>query len=85
VFVCVCVCVHAYTYIHTYIHAYICTHTHTNTHQYARAKVKELGFEDRISILFCDYRKIPKEMEGTFDRLVSICVQRVSNECLTCV
>jgi cyclopropane-fatty-acyl-phospholipid synthase len=46
--------------------------------KYARAKVKELGFEDRISILFCDYRKIPKEMEGTFDR-------RVSNVCLACV
>jgi len=40
--------------------------------KYAKAKVKELGYEDRITLLFCDYRKIPKEMEGTFDRLVSI-------------
>ena len=40
--------------------------------KYAQDKVKRLGWEDRITLLFCDYRKLPRELEGHFDRLVSI-------------
>ncbi|EKX37689.1 hypothetical protein GUITHDRAFT_165417 [Guillardia theta CCMP2712] len=39
---------------------------------YATAKVEERGMSDRITILFCDYRKLPAELLGKFDRLVSI-------------
>jgi len=37
-------------------------------YDYAQARVKEAGLEDRIEILICDYRKL----EGKFDRIVSI-------------
>lgn len=37
-------------------------------HQFASQRVREAGLEDRIDILFCDYRK----MEGQFDKIVSI-------------
>jgi len=40
--------------------------------KYAQAKVKERGFDSLITILFCDYRKIPAELDATFDRVVSI-------------
>ena len=38
---------------------------------YARQRVKQQGLSDRISIEFCDYRKM-QHMESSFDRLVSI-------------
>ncbi|MEE4360404.1 MAG: cyclopropane-fatty-acyl-phospholipid synthase family protein [Pseudomonadales bacterium] len=37
-------------------------------HALARARVQEAGLEDRITVLFSDYR----ELEGRYDRLVSI-------------
>ncbi|QFU76346.1 class I SAM-dependent methyltransferase [Halioglobus maricola] len=37
-------------------------------HEYAQARVKELGLEDRVEVLCKDYR----ELEGTYDKLVSI-------------
>ena len=37
-------------------------------HDYAQARIRELGLEDRITLLFEDYRNL----EGQFDKLVSI-------------
>lgn len=37
-------------------------------HDYAQARIRDLGLEDRITLLFEDYR----DLEGRFDKLVSI-------------
>ena len=39
-----------------------------NQYEYAGNKIKELGLEDRIKILYMDYR----ELSGKFDKIVSI-------------
>ena len=37
-------------------------------HEYARQRVREAGLEDRVTLLFDDYR----ELQGSYDKLVSI-------------
>lgn len=38
----------------------------------AEARIKEAGLEQRIRVHLLDYRDMPKEWEGAFDRVVSI-------------
>jgi cyclopropane-fatty-acyl-phospholipid synthase len=39
---------------------------------HVRAEVARLGFADRIRVHLVDYREMPREWEGSFDRVVSI-------------
>jgi len=39
---------------------------------HVRAEVARQGFEDRIRVHLIDYREMPKEWDGAFDRVVSI-------------
>jgi cyclopropane-fatty-acyl-phospholipid synthase len=39
---------------------------------YVRAMVERLGFSDRIRVHLIDYREMPREWDGLFDRVVSI-------------
>ena len=39
---------------------------------HVRAMVERLGFSDRIRVHLIDYREMPREWEGLFDRVVSI-------------
>jgi cyclopropane-fatty-acyl-phospholipid synthase len=43
-----------------------------NQHAYVRAEVARQGFEDRIRVHLLDYREMPREWDGSFDRVVSI-------------
>ncbi|KAF8588585.1 CFS1-like protein [Ramaria rubella] len=45
-----------------------------SVHQQALAqqRIREAGFEDRITVHLMDYRDMPREWEGAFDRFVSI-------------
>jgi cyclopropane-fatty-acyl-phospholipid synthase len=43
-----------------------------NQHAYVCAEVARLGFEDRIRVHLLDYREMPREWDGLFDRVVSI-------------
>jgi len=48
-------------------------------YEFARQKVEELGLEDRITLLFADYR----DLEGQYDKLVSIeMIEAVGHEYL---
>lgn len=38
----------------------------------ARQRIKAAGLEDRITVHLMDYRDMPKEWEGAFDRAISI-------------
>ncbi|TCD69401.1 hypothetical protein EIP91_007748 [Steccherinum ochraceum] len=38
----------------------------------AEARIKEAGLQDRIRIYLMDYRSLPSEWEGAFDRMVSV-------------
>ncbi len=37
----------------------------------ARQRIKEAGLEDRITVHLMDYRHMPKDWQGSFDRVVS--------------
>jgi cyclopropane-fatty-acyl-phospholipid synthase len=39
---------------------------------HVRAEVERLGFSDRIRVHLVDYREMPREWEGLFDRVVSV-------------
>jgi cyclopropane-fatty-acyl-phospholipid synthase len=39
---------------------------------HVRAEVARHGFEDRIRVHLLDYREMPQEWDGSFDRVVSI-------------
>jgi cyclopropane-fatty-acyl-phospholipid synthase len=39
---------------------------------HVRAEAERLGFSDRIRVYLLDYREMPREWEGLFDRVVSI-------------
>lgn len=39
--------------------------------QLAEHRIKEAGLQDRVSVLLCDYRRVPKPEEG-YDRVISI-------------
>ena len=43
-----------------------------NQFAYVRAEAKRQGFADRIHVYLLDYREMPHEWEGSFDRVVSI-------------
>lgn len=39
--------------------------------QLAQERIREAGLEDKITILLCDYRQVPRP-EGGFDRIISV-------------
>jgi cyclopropane-fatty-acyl-phospholipid synthase len=43
-----------------------------NQYVYVRAEVARHGFEDRIRVHLLDYREMPHEWDGAFDRVVSV-------------
>jgi cyclopropane-fatty-acyl-phospholipid synthase len=43
-----------------------------NQRAHVRAEVVRQGFEDRIRVHLLDYREMPREWDGSFDRVVSI-------------
>ncbi|KAH9979981.1 cyclopropane-fatty-acyl-phospholipid synthase [Lactifluus volemus] len=43
-----------------------------NQYAYVRAEVARHGFEDRIRVHLLDYREMPHEWDGAFDRVVSV-------------
>ncbi|KAF8488661.1 cyclopropane-fatty-acyl-phospholipid synthase [Russula emetica] len=43
-----------------------------NQRAHVRAEVARQGFEDRIRVHLLDYREMPREWDGSFDRVVSI-------------
>ena len=50
---------------------------------YAENRFREAGVADRVHVHLCDYRKMPAEWEGTFDRVVSVeMVEAVGKEYL---
>jgi cyclopropane-fatty-acyl-phospholipid synthase len=40
--------------------------------EFARRRIAELRLEDKIQVHLMDYRNLPREWEGRFDRVVSI-------------
>src|ERR1700761_1338059 len=49
----------------------------------ARQRIREAGLQDKITVHLVDYRALPKEWEGAFDRFVSVeMVEAVGREFL---
>ena len=44
----------------------------TQQAELARARAAAAGLSDRIRVLLMDYRNMPPEWEGAFDRLISV-------------